>query len=91
MVAIFGNSEWVTQSEGAVQSKSVTFCADMTAYFVLLAQTNVGFLSGGRSRPVLVEGLQHTDGISEACRIVWIATSHATLTQCWFLGEASKQ
>ena len=44
------NSEWVTQSEGAVQSKSVTSCADMTSYFVLLAQTKVGFLSGGRSR-----------------------------------------
>ena len=42
--------EWVTQSEGAVQSKSVTSCAGMTAHFVLLAQTKVGFLSGGRSR-----------------------------------------
>ena len=39
MVATFGNSEWVTQSEGAVQSKSVTSCAGMTAHFVLLAQT----------------------------------------------------
>ena len=50
MVATFGNSEWVTQSEGAVQSKSVASCAGMTAHFVLLAQTKVGFLSGGRSR-----------------------------------------
>ena len=50
MVVTFGNSEWVTQSEGAVQSKSVTSCAGMTAHFVLLAQTKVGFLSGGRSR-----------------------------------------
>ena len=32
------------------QSKSVTSCAGMTAHFVLLAQTKVGFLSGGRSR-----------------------------------------
>ena len=46
MVATFGNSE----SEGAVQSKSFTSCAGMTAHFVLLAQTKVGFLSGGRSR-----------------------------------------
>ena len=46
----FGNSEWAIQSEGAVQSKSVTSCAGMTAHFVLLAQTKVGFLSGGRSR-----------------------------------------
>ena len=36
--------------EGAVQSKSVTSCAGITAHFVLLAQTKVGFLSGGRSR-----------------------------------------
>ena len=50
MVSAFGNSEWVTQSEGAVQSKSVTSCAGMTAHFILLAQTKVGFLSGGRSR-----------------------------------------
>ena len=50
MVATFGNSEWATRSEGAVQSKSVTSCAGMTAHFVLLAQTKVGFLSGGRSR-----------------------------------------
>ena len=49
MVTTFGNSEWATQSEGAVQSKSVTSCAGMTAHFVLLAQTKVGFLSGGRS------------------------------------------
>ena len=33
-----------------MQSKSVTSCAGMTAHFVLLAQTKVGFLSGGRSR-----------------------------------------
>ena len=50
MVTTFGNSEWVTQSEGSVQSKSVTSCAGMTAHLVLLAQTRVGFLSGGRSK-----------------------------------------
>ncbi len=50
MVAAFGNSEWATQSEGSVISKSVTSCAGMTAHFVLLAQTKVGFLSGGRSK-----------------------------------------
>ena len=69
MVTTFGNSEWATQSEGAVhfffarcclgkipggvpfsqltegavQSKSVTSCAGMTAHsLVLLAQTKVG-------------------------------------------------
>ena len=39
MVTPFGNSEWATQSEGSVQSKSVTSCAGMTAHLVLLAQT----------------------------------------------------
>ena len=43
MVATFGNSEWVIQSEGAVQSKSVTSCAGITAHFVLLAQTRSDF------------------------------------------------
>ena len=33
MVTTFGNSEWATQSEGAVQSKSATSCAGMTALF----------------------------------------------------------
>ena len=50
MVTCFGNSEWVTQAEGSVLSKSVTSCAGMTAHLVLLAQTRVGFLSGGRSK-----------------------------------------
>ena len=46
--AVWLYSEWAT--EGAVQSKSVTSCAGMTVHFVLLAQTKVGFLSGGRSK-----------------------------------------
>ena len=50
MVTCFGNSEWVTQANGSVLSKSVTSCAGMTAHLVLLAQTRVGFLSGGRSK-----------------------------------------
>ena len=43
-------TEWVANSEGAVLSRSVTSCAGMTAYLVLLAQTKVGFLSGGRGK-----------------------------------------
>ena len=35
MVTTFGNSEWVTQAAGKVQSKSVTSCAGMTAHLVL--------------------------------------------------------
>ena len=50
MVTTFGNSEWVTQAAGKVQSKSVTSCTGMTAHLVLLAQTRVGFLSAGRGK-----------------------------------------
>ena len=48
MVNAFASTEWVAGSGGAVISRSVTSCAGMTAYLVLLAQTRVGFLSGGQ-------------------------------------------
>ena len=50
MVNAFASTEWVAGSDGAVLSRSVTSCAGMTAYLVLLAQTRVGFLSGGRHK-----------------------------------------
>ena len=50
MVNAFSNTEWVSGSGGTIISRSVTSCAGMTAYLVLLAQTRVGFLSGGRGR-----------------------------------------
>ena len=50
MVNAFASTEWVAGSEGAVLSRSVTSCAGMTAHLVLLAQTRVGFLSGGRGK-----------------------------------------
>ena len=50
MVTTFGNSKWMTQTEGSVLSRSVASCVGMTARLVLLAQTRVGFLSGGRSK-----------------------------------------
>ena len=50
MVNAFANTEWVSGSGGAVISRSVTSCAGMTAYLALLAQTRVGFLSGGRGK-----------------------------------------
>ena len=50
MVNAFATTEWVAGSGGAVISRSVTSCAGMTAYLVLLAQTRVGFLSGGRGK-----------------------------------------
>ena len=48
MVHEFGLSAWVTQSARQVISRSVTSCAGMTAYMVVVAQTKVGFLTGGR-------------------------------------------
>ena len=39
---------WVANSEGRVISRGVTSCAGMTAQHVLLAQTKIGFLTGGR-------------------------------------------
>ena len=50
MVNAVASTEWVAGSEGAVLSRSVTSCAGMTAHLVLLAQTRVGFLSGGRGK-----------------------------------------
>ena len=50
MVNAFASTEWVAGSDGDVLSRSVTSCVGMTAYLVLLAQTRVGFLSGGRGK-----------------------------------------
>ena len=44
MVNAFATTEWVAGSGGAIISRSVTSCAGM------LAQTRVGFLSGGRGK-----------------------------------------
>ena len=51
LVNTFTNTEWVSGSAGgAIISRSVTSCAGLTAFLVLLAQTRVGFLSGGRGK-----------------------------------------
>ena len=49
MVDAFANTEWVSGSGGAIISRSVTSCAGMTAYLVLLARTRewIFFLSDG--------------------------------------------
>ena len=72
MVNAFGNSEWVTQAEGSVQSKSVTSCAGMTAHLVLLAQTRVGFLSGGRGK--------HTRDLPQAEYLAQLEEAYARAT-----------
>lgn len=48
MVDHFKASSWVSEARGAVVTRGVTTCAGMTAHTVVLAQTKVGFLSGGR-------------------------------------------
>ena len=48
MAGALNSSEWVVNSGGKVISRGVTSCAGMTAQHVLLAQTKIGFLTGGR-------------------------------------------
>ena len=62
MVDDFGLSAWVAQSKRQVISRSVTSCAGMTAYMVVVAQTKVGFLTGGRGQKFrdLPEEERHT-------------------------------
>ena len=50
MTNLFRASSWVSSSNNSIVSRGVTTCAGMTAHTVLLAQTNVGFLSGGRKK-----------------------------------------
>ena len=55
-------SAWVTQSNRQVISRSVTSCAGMTAFMVVVAQTKIGFLTGGRGQKFrdLPEEERHT-------------------------------
>eukprot|EP00434_Breviolum_minutum_P044278 symbB.v1.2.039533.t1/scaffold6630.1/size16587/2 len=48
MVTHFKASSWVSEAQGAVVSRGVTTCAGMTAQTVIVAQTKIGFLTGGR-------------------------------------------
>ena len=50
MVSSFHRSEWVSASNGSVISRGITSCAGMTARMMLLSQTKIGFLTGGRSK-----------------------------------------
>ena len=50
MTNLFRASNWVSSSNDSVVSRGVTTCAGMTAHTVLLAQTRVGFLTGGRKK-----------------------------------------
>ena len=48
MTNLFRASNWVSSSNDSIVSRGVTTCAGMTAHTVLLAQTKVGFLTGGK-------------------------------------------
>ena len=48
MTNLFRASNWVSESQDSIVSRGVTTCAGMTAHTVILAQTRVGFLTGGR-------------------------------------------
>ena len=47
------SSNWVSESKNSIVSRGVTTCAGMTAHTVVLAQTRVGFLTGGRKKSFL--------------------------------------
>ena len=50
MTNLFRASNWVSSSNDSIVSRGVTTCAGMTAHTVLLVQTKVGFLTGGRKK-----------------------------------------
>ncbi|MCV6577049.1 MAG: hypothetical protein OIF58_15090, partial [Cohaesibacter sp.] len=71
MVSSFHRSEWVSSSEGSVISRGITSCAGMTARMVLLSQTKIGFLTGGRSKlyralPVEQQEIQKEEAYARA-------------------------
>ena len=53
MTNLFRASNWVSESKDSIVSRGVTTCAGMTAHTVVLAQTRVGFLTGGRKKSFL--------------------------------------
>eukprot|EP00434_Breviolum_minutum_P024407 symbB.v1.2.021555.t1/scaffold1847.1/size122519/8 len=54
MTNLFRASNWVSSSHDSIVSRGVTTCAGMTAHTVLLAQTKLGFLTGGRKKSFLL-------------------------------------
>ena len=50
MTKLFRASNWISSSNDSIVSRGVTTCAGITAHTVLLAQTKVGFLTGGRKK-----------------------------------------
>ena len=78
MTNLFRASNWVSSSHDSIVSRGVTTCAGMTAHTVLLAQTKVGFLTGGRKKYFLAlpEDEQMVQ-LEEACARATVAITRA--------------
>ena len=92
MVNAFATTEWVAGSEGAVISRSVSSCAGMTAYLVLLAQTRVGFLSGGRGKSFRQlapqeQAAQREEAPYPLAQAVLVQVSGSGIPQTWLVHE----
>ena len=53
MVTHFKASSWASEAQGAVVSRGVTTYAGMTAHTVIVAQTKIGFFTGGQQASFL--------------------------------------
>ena len=90
MVNIFTNTEWVSGSGGAIISRSVTSCPGMTAFLVLLAQTRVGFLSGGRGKSYQLSAQEQAFQKEEAYARATVALTRAQQI-CFIMGPLDMQ
>ena len=98
MVNAFSTTEWVSGSGRTIISQSVTSCAGITAYLVQLAQTRVGFLSGGRGKsfrqlPAQEQAAQKEEAYARAAvtltRIQQICFIMGPLDMCGLVGAAT--
>ena len=53
MTTLFRASNWASELKDSIVSRGVTTCVGMTAHTVVLAQTRLGFLTGGRKKSFL--------------------------------------
>ena len=85
MVNAFATTEWVAGSGGAIISRSVTSCAGMTAYLVLLAQTRVGSLVGDEGKVSI--NLHHKNRLPKKKRPLqgrqWPSLVHSRYASLW--------
>ena len=78
MTNLFRASNWVSGSQDSIVSRGVTTCAGMTAHTVILAQTRVGFLTGGRKKYFLA--------LPEEEQMVQLEEAYARATVCYYQG-----